>query len=92
VPRRADGRYELVVIDEFGVWPRDRLAAIAFFTLISTRYERGSVVLTSKRLLHNSHVLNIRGDSYRLREKKRAGLIGVGATPHGRHHSGRRGH
>jgi DNA replication protein DnaC len=28
------------------------------------------------RLLHHSHVLNIRGDSYRLREKKRAGLLG----------------
>jgi DNA replication protein DnaC len=28
------------------------------------------------RLLHHSHVLNIRGESYRLREKKRAGLLG----------------
>ena len=28
------------------------------------------------RLLHHSHVLNIRGESYRLREKKRAGLFG----------------
>jgi DNA replication protein DnaC len=28
------------------------------------------------RLLHHSHVLNIRGDSYRLRDKKRAGLLG----------------
>ena len=27
------------------------------------------------RLLHHSHVLTIRGDSYRLREKRRAGLI-----------------
>lgn len=26
------------------------------------------------RLLHHSHVLNVRGDSYRLREKRRAGL------------------
>ena len=90
---------KLLVIDEFGVWPCDRLAATAFFTLISARYERGSVVLTSNkgfgewgevlgdpviataildRLLHHSHVLNIRGESYRLREKKRAGLIGVG--------------
>jgi hypothetical protein len=32
------------------------------------------------RLLHHSHVLNIRGESYRLREKKQAGLIGVGAA------------
>jgi DNA replication protein DnaC len=27
------------------------------------------------RLLHHSHVVTIRGDSYRLREKRRAGLI-----------------
>jgi DNA replication protein DnaC len=26
------------------------------------------------RLLHRSHVLTIRGDSYRLREKRRSGL------------------
>jgi DNA replication protein DnaC len=29
------------------------------------------------RLFHHSHVLNIRGESYRLREKKRAGLLGA---------------
>lgn len=28
------------------------------------------------RLLHHSHVLNIRGESYRLREKRQAGLFG----------------
>ena len=88
---------KLLVIDEFGVWPYDRLASTALFTLISARYERGSIILTSNkgfaewaevlgdpviataildRLLHHSHVLNIRGDSYRLREKKRAGLFG----------------
>jgi IstB-like ATP binding protein len=27
------------------------------------------------RLLHHSHVLTIRGDSYRVREKRRSGLI-----------------
>lgn len=87
---------KVLVIDEFGVWPYDRLAATALFTLVSARYERGSVILTSNkgfaewgdvlgdtviataildRLLHHSHVLNIRGDSYRLREKRRAGLF-----------------
>jgi DNA replication protein DnaC len=88
---------KVLLIDEFGVWPYDRTAATALFTLISARYERGSIVLTSNkgfaewgevlgdaviataildRLLHHSHVLNIRGESYRLREKKRAGLFG----------------
>lgn len=27
------------------------------------------------RLLHHNHVLTVRGDSYRLREKRRSGLI-----------------
>ncbi len=27
------------------------------------------------RLLHHSHVVTIRGDSYRLREKRRAGMF-----------------
>ena len=27
------------------------------------------------RLLHHSHVVTIRGDSYRLREKRRSGLV-----------------
>jgi DNA replication protein DnaC len=27
------------------------------------------------RLLHHSHLITIRGDSYRLREKRRSGLI-----------------
>jgi len=93
---------KLLIIDEFGVWPYDRLAATAFFSLVSARYERGSILLTSNkgfgewgevlgdpviataildRLLHHSHVLNIRGESYRLREKKQAGLLGVSLVP-----------
>lgn len=87
---------KILVIDEFGVWPYDRLAATALFALISARYERGSIILTSNkgfaewgevlgdpviataildRLLHYSHVFDIRGESYRLREKKQAGLF-----------------
>jgi DNA replication protein DnaC len=93
---------KLLIIDEFGVWPYDRLAATAFFSLVSARYERGSILLTSNkgfgewgevlgdpmiataildRRLHHSHVLNIRGESYRLREKKPAGLLGVTLVP-----------
>ena len=87
---------KVLVVDEFGIWPYDRDAATAFFTLVSARYERGSIILTSNkgfgewgellgdtviasavldRLLHHSHVLNIRGESYRLREKRQAGLF-----------------
>ena len=87
---------KVLVVDEFGIWPYDRDSATAFFTLVSARYERGSIILTSNkgfgewgellgdtviasaildRLLHHSHVLNIRGESYRLREKRQAGLF-----------------
>ncbi len=95
---------KVLIIDEFGVWPYDRLAATALFTLISARYEHGSVILTSNkgfaewgevlgdtvvataildRLLHHSHVINIRGESYRLREKKRAGFFSAASPPAG---------
>jgi DNA replication protein DnaC len=88
---------KLLIIDELGYLPFEPNAAHLFFQLVSRRYERGSVLLTSNRsvgewgavfgdpvvataildrLLHHSHVLTIRGDSYRLREKRRAGLLG----------------
>ena len=38
----------------------------------------GDTVIASAvldRLVHHSHVLNIRGESYRLREKRQAGLF-----------------
>jgi len=31
--------------------------------------------------LHHSHVISIRGESYRLREKKRAGLLSIPVQP-----------
>ena len=97
---------KVLLVDEFGIWPYDRDAATAFFTLVSARYERGSIILTSNkgfgewgellgdtviasavldRLLHHSHVLNVRGESYRLREKRQSGIFRshhlLGATP-----------
>ncbi len=41
------------------------------------------VVVTAilDRLLHHSHVLTIRGDSYRLREKRRSGLLKSNTAP-----------
>ena len=32
------------------------------------------------RLLHHSHTLLIQGDSYRLKQKRKAGLLGGGST------------
>lgn len=43
----------------------------------------GDKVLTAAmldRLLHHSHVVQCRGDSYRLKDKKKAGLIGANAA------------
>jgi IstB-like ATP binding protein len=40
------------------------------------------------RLLHHSHTLMITGESYRLREKRKSGLIrSVGNNPQGHHSS-----
>ncbi len=87
---------KLLIMDEFGYLPFEPAAAHLLFQLISRRYEKGSILITSNRavgdwgmvlgdqvvataildrLLHHSHVLTIRGDSYRLREKRRSGLI-----------------
>ncbi|WP_438943722.1 IS21-like element helper ATPase IstB [Noviherbaspirillum malthae] len=102
----AEGRLEeklkvfttprLLIIDEIGYLPIDRLGANLFFQLISRRYERGPMILTSNqsfaawgdvfgdrviataildRLLHHAVTLNIRGNSYRLKEKLKAGLV-----------------
>jgi DNA replication protein DnaC len=86
----------LLIIDEIGYLPIDRLGANLFFQLISRRYERGPMILTSNqsfgswgevfgdriiataildRLLHHAVTLNIRGNSYRLKEKFKAGLV-----------------
>jgi hypothetical protein len=35
---------KVLIIDEFGVWPYDRLAATALFAPIAARYERGSII------------------------------------------------
>jgi DNA replication protein DnaC len=87
---------KVLVIDEMGYLPLDDLGATIFFQLVSARYERGSIVLTSNksygewgtifgdpiiataildRLLHHSTTVNIRGDSYRLKERRKAGLV-----------------
>jgi DNA replication protein DnaC len=104
----AEGRLEeklkhytvprLLIIDEIGYLPIDRQGANLFFQLISRRYERGPMVLTSNqsfgawgevfgdrviataildRVLHHAITINIRGNSYRLKEKLKAGLIHV---------------
>lgn len=102
----AEGRVEdklklytvprLLIIDEIGYLPIDRSGANLVFQLISRRYERGPMILTSNqsfgswgevfgdrviataildRVLHHAITLNIRGNSYRLKDKLKAGLV-----------------
>jgi DNA replication protein DnaC len=92
---------KLLVIDELGYLPFEKQTANFFFQLVTRRYERGSMLITSNqmvtqwghvfgdemiaaavldRLLHHSHAMVIQGDSFRLRQKKRAGLLGSSKT------------
>src|SRR5215475_14313862 len=86
----------VLIIDEMGYLPLDDLGATIFFQLVSARYQRGSIILSSNksygdwgsifgdpiiataildRLLHHSATINIRGESYRLKDRRRAGLL-----------------
>jgi DNA replication protein DnaC len=109
----AEGRLEeklahftkpkLLIVDELGYLPFEPDAAHLFFQLVSRRYERGAMLITSNRavgewgtvfgdpvvataildrMLHHSHVVTIRGESYRLREKRRSGLLQKAAPTH----------
>lgn len=87
---------KLLILDEMGYVPLDQRSAQFLFRVISRRYQRGSIILTSNksygewgdvvsdyvlatamldRLLHYSTTINIRGASYRLREKRKAGVF-----------------
>lgn len=86
----------LLIIDEIGYLPIDQTGANLFFQLISRRYEKGPMILTSNqsfgswgdvfgdrviaaaildRVLHHAITVNIRGNSYRLKDKLKAGLV-----------------
>lgn len=86
---------DILVIDEIGYLPMDLDGAKYLFDLISRRYEKKSIILTSNtsfvewggifgddviasaildRLLHHSHIVNIKGKSYRLKEKQESGM------------------
>lgn len=87
---RRLGRYPLLVVDEVGYIPFEPEAANLFFQLVSSRYERASLIVTSNkpfgrwgevfgddvvaaamidRLVHHADVVNLKGDSYRLKNR-----------------------
>ena len=84
------GRVPLLIVDEVGYIPFEAEAANLFFQLVSARYERASVIVTSNkpfgrwgetfgdatvaaamidRLVHHAEVVNLKGDSYRLKDR-----------------------
>jgi len=88
---------KVLILDELGYLPMNRAEASLFFRLVTRRYERASLILTSNkgfadwgevlgdtvmataildRLLHHASTINIKGESYRLKEKRKAGLLG----------------
>lgn len=89
-------KFKLIIIDEMGYLPLDNESAHCLFQLVSTRYEKGSMIFTSNksygewgqifqdqviaaavldRVLHHCTTVNIKGESYRLKDRKRYGLI-----------------
>jgi hypothetical protein len=94
---RAINAYRLLIVDEIGYLPMSREQANLFFQIITRRYERGAMILTSNltfgswdsafagdsvltaamldRILHHSTIVSVNGESYRLKDKRKAGLI-----------------
>ena len=83
---------DLLIIDELGFVPLSKTGAELLFEIISQRYERGSIIITSNlpfdewtevfgserltgaildRLTHHVHILEMNGDSFRLRESRK---------------------
>jgi DNA replication protein DnaC len=97
----------LLIIDELGYLPMPSEGAAALFQVVTQRYGKGSIVLTTNlgvgswgrifddpmvaaamldRLLHRSVVLNIDGESYRMRtHRARAERLRGGAKETDRH-------
>jgi DNA replication protein DnaC len=113
VQTHAEGRLEeklahftkpkLLIVDEPGYLPYEPDAANLFFQLVSRRYNRGAMLITSNRAVgewgtvfgdpvvataildrmrHHSRVVTIRGESDRLCEKRRSGILQKAAPTH----------
>jgi len=86
----------VLLIDEVGYENLSTEEAALFFQIINTRYEHGSIILTSNkpfgkwgeimaddavatatldRLLHHSHVISLKGDSYRMKDRMKIGVV-----------------
>ena len=93
---------KVLILDELGYLPMTREEASIFFRLLTRRYERASLIITSNksfvdwgevfgdhvlataildRLLHHATTINIKGESYRLKEKRKAGMLSPESEP-----------
>ena len=66
----------LLIIDEIDYLPIDQASANQNFGTWSEVYgDRINATATLDRVLHHAITINIRGNSYRLKDKLKAGLI-----------------
>lgn len=86
----------VLLVDEIGYENLSPEQAALFFQLVNTRYEYGSIILTSNkpfgkwgeimaddavatatldRLLHHSHVISLKGESYRMKDRMKIGVV-----------------
>lgn len=88
-----------MIVDEMGYLPLMREDGHLFFQFVSRRYERASTVYTSNktysewdeviasavpdRILHHSTTVNIKGESFRLKDRRKSGLPAVKAKGQG---------
>lgn len=90
--RNRISKLDLLVLDELGYVPASKVGAELLFDVISTAYERTSIIVTTNlpfenwtevlgserltgavldRLTHRCHIIEMRGESYRLKDAKR---------------------
>jgi DNA replication protein DnaC len=86
----------VLLVDEIGYEPLAPEQAHVLFQLINTRYETGSIVMTTNksfskwdelmsddavatamldRLLHHVHIISLKADSYRMKERIKVGAV-----------------
>lgn len=89
----------VLLLDEVGYENLIPEQATLFFQLVASRYERGSIVMTTNRpfskwgeimaddavatatldrLLHHAHIVSLKGDSYRMKDRMKLGVVDLG--------------